>query len=431
MYPKINTLRRPVGRYIGLVYGSSLAGMMLLASRVATAQPALQNAISMEAAADARRLVQPSQDYTFKSGDFRLLLVPSVQGSYNDNVNLASSGAQDDFIFSPSLSMTATYPLTAYNLLNLNIGVGYNEYVRHSDLSNWLLQSGSGLSFDILIKDFTINLHDQANYSQDGSQNTTIAGTSQFGTLQNTVGLLGTWNLRDVVLSLGYDHVINESVNSSFQSQDNSSEELVSRAGYTFSQGLTAGVEVTGTFTTYDQQILNNNDSYSFGVYGDWQPGDYLHVRPRVGYSLFEFQQTSISNIHTGNLSSYYFDLSVTHQITKVVSYSFSAGRETRLGIQSDVVQDWYFRPSVSWSIIKDLGLSTSFNYEHGTQGAGNVSGNFSEKYDYYGTDLELHYPIMKRLDAGLAYRLTIRSSNANQSYTQDLVSLSLSYKFE
>ena len=50
--------------------------------------------------------------------------------------------------------------------------------------------------------------------------------------------------------------------------------------------------------------------------------------------------------------------------------------------------------------------------YERGNQGAGNVTGNLVESYNYYGGGLTASYQLMKKLILGLTYRLTLRSSN-------------------
>ena len=139
------------------------------------------------------------------------------------------------------------------------------------------------------------------------------------------------------------------------------------------------------------------------GVYADWKPGSYFHVQPRAGYTIYQFQHTSQSaqifdlsasgariiaperGIHPNRgLEHLYADLTVSHEISKAASYAFSAGHEIRPGIQSDAVEDWYFRPNITWTIIKDLELNTSFFYEHGNQGVGNVSGNLTETFDWY-----------------------------------------------
>ena len=117
-----------------------------------------------DAAAEARRLQLESMPYTVKAGDFRLLLTPSLGLEWNDNVNTSHTDPEDDFILKPFLQLNASYPVTHYNLLTLSVGAGYDKYFNHDQWSDWRIESGSALSFDIYVKDFWINLHDQFQY---------------------------------------------------------------------------------------------------------------------------------------------------------------------------------------------------------------------------------------------------------------------------
>jgi outer membrane protein assembly factor BamA len=395
----------------------------------APAQEALRNSMAGDAAAEARTLQMQNQNYTFKNGDFMMLLAPSLNLAWNDNVNLSDTNAEDDFIVSPTLGITSSYPLTQRNLLQLNVTVGYNDYINHSYLSTWYLQSGSELSFDIYIKDFWINLHDQFSYVQDSSQNANVANTGSYGTFQNTAGLSGTWDLNDVTLALGYDHQNILSTSSQFDEINHDSEMFFARSGFKVHPKITVGLESTASFTTYDQEVLNDNAAYSIGVYADVRPDAFFRIQPRVGYTIYQFQHTSQS-IQTSNLNSWYADLNITHQPTDFLSYSLDAGHEVSLGIQSDVTEDWYIRPSISWNIIRNLSLQTSFFYEYGSQGVGNILNNFTENYSWYGGRIGLGYPIAKRLTLGLSYQLTLRSSSiADRGYAQNVVGLQLTYR--
>ena len=160
---------------------------------------------------------------------------------------------------------------------------------------------------------------------------------------------------------------------------------------------LTIGVEGTASFTTYDQAVLNNNQVYSAGIYGDWRPGSYFSVQPRFGYTIFESSQTS-SSIQGGNLTSWYADLTLAHQATDFLSYSLNAGHEIRPGMQSDAIEDSYIRPNIDWNVIKDVTLQTSRFYEHGTEGGGQQASLTEKNYDWYGGGLSLSYSPMKKV---------------------------------
>ena len=304
---------------------------LILQPRPVAAQEALRSSLAGEAAAESRRLRPDDMPYTVKSGDFRLLVTPSLNAEWNDNVYLSKHGAQDDFILLPSVGIDASYPLTERNLLRLNLTAGYNEYANHHELSAFYLGSGSELSFDVFVKDWLFNLHDRVSYSQDAATEPAVSSTGSYGTFQNTAGLSGTWDLDDVTLTLGYDHQTSLSTSSQFNNTDQNSELLLGRAGLKVHPRVTVGVEATGSSTAYTRSSLNNNVGWSGGVYGEWTPDAFFSVKPRFGYTVNYFQQTS-PFVPASTVDSWYADLTVSHQATKFLTYSLSAGHELRLG---------------------------------------------------------------------------------------------------
>jgi hypothetical protein len=413
---------------LGWCWRLSLAAPVLLTVSLAPAQEALHESLAGDAAAQARSRQQESMPYTFKSGDFKLLVTPSLNLGWNDNINLAHTNVLQDFIFFPALGLKVNYPLTQRNLLQLDVTFGYQEYLDHSDYSRLYVQSGSALSYDVYIKDFWINLHDRFSYVQNPPGQAAVAATGTYGTAQNMLGFNTTWDLEDVTLSLGYDHQNYWSTTPEFSYTDRASELVVGRGGFRFHPTLTAGVEGTVSSTAYDQPVLNNNMGYSAGVFADWQPGHYFHFQPRFGYMLYQFQQTSQS-IPAVNQGAWYFDLTATHELSDVVSYSFSAGHEITLGVYGDTIEDWYIRPAVNLKMMKDLTLTTSFSYQDGSQALQTTPGAGVENYDWFMWGLSLNYAVVQRLNLGLTYGLTYRVSNyAFREYTQNVVSLILTY---
>lgn len=425
--------------------GAVLAAAVFGAALPASAQQALQNSMANDAAAKSRSLQMQNQDYTFKQGDFRMLVAPSLDFEWNDNVFLTQANPQDDFILKPAVRLTTSYPLTQENLLYLDVSIGYSKYFNHSELDTLDLNSGSGsgFSFDIGVKDVSLNVHDRFNYTQDSAQSAAIANTGSYGTFQNAAGLLATWDLNDVTLTLGYDHQTVLATSSQFNEDNQSSELLSARLGLRVHPRITTGLEATASFTRYDQMMLNNNSSYSIGAYADIRPDESISIQPRAGYTLYDFQQSS-TNIQTASLSSWYADLNISHDITKTISYSLDAGHEVQLGIQSDVTEDWYVRPAINWNVIKGWGIRTAFFYQNGTQGQGSTYGpfrlNYSQNFEWYGGSLSLSHPLTKRLDLALNYRLTLQSATSSESfasltgnlpgshYAQNLVELTLTY---
>lgn len=400
----------------------------------ASAQQALQNSLVGNSVSENRTKQMQNQDYTFRNGDFRMLVTPAMTAQWNDNVNLSKTNLLDDYILTPSVGIVSSYPLTQRNVLFLDVSVGYSRYLKNSNLSTFDINSstGTGLSFDIGIKDVTLNLHDWFNYTQDSSQTATVANTANYGTFQNTAGLSAMWDLNQVSLSAGYDHQNVLSTSGEFNNINHSAEMFFLRSGLQVHPQVTVGLEATASLTSYDKtsgtNALNNNDAYTVGPYVEFRPSSAMRLTARGGYSTYQFQQTSAA-IQTSSQNTWYAGLSLSHQIMDSISYTLDVGREESLGIQSDLTQDWYVRPSINWSFIKDWDFKTGFSYQHGKQGVGDISGNLKENYDWYGGSLTLEHALTSRFSVGLSYRLTYRSSSiVDNGYTQNLVGLQLSY---
>ena len=413
-------------RFSGRIGGLLLA---ITCSFSVRAQDALQDLMALDTARDVRREQVASPNYTFKSGDLRMLVTPSVGLDWNDNINSSDTDKESDFILKPFVQFDLTYPLTQVNLLAVNLGIGYDYYFDHHDESSLRLQTGSGLSFDIFVKDFVINLHDRMSYTRDSSQEPAVANTSDFANFENTIGILTSWNLAKGTVSLGYDHQNTVSPESQFNSQNSAAEMLLARATYLVHPQVQAGLEGTVSFTDYTQPTLNDNTAYSIGPFVSWQPGSALQVVFRGGYVFYDFKQTS-ALIKAQDLSTYYVDLTVTHNATELFSYSFSAGREVNLGVQSDTTEQWYLRPSVTWHLFKNISLNTGVSYENGNQGdQGLGGGSIEEHFNWLGATVGVNWPFMKRLSLGANYRFTFRESNLpDRGYNQNMIGLTLSY---
>jgi hypothetical protein len=406
-------------------------------------QEGLRNTLANDAAATSQAQAQSLQAYTFKSGDFKMLIVPSLETEWNDNINAAGAGSQlEDYIIRPRLALTVSYPLTDQNVLTLTGGIGYSDYLEHGQYSTLDISSGSQISLNSSIKGFLVNVHDRMQYSQDSTQEPAIAGTGLFGSFQNTAGLSVTWKPRNVIVTLGYDHLNYISSSSAFGYMDHSSELPSARVGYVFGPSLTAGVEATATFTSYDQMVLNDSQSYTAGVYANWKPGSNLQIQPRVGFVTYQFNNTSQSDevfffgrpppmetIETADVSTWYADLAINYKIAQALTSTLDVGHEDQLGIQSDLNADSYARASLGWTITKEVSLRASASYQYGQVGVGNVQGNVTGLYDWIGFNLSATYALMKRLSLSLNYRLAVRSGGALGDYTQNVVGLQLTYR--
>jgi hypothetical protein len=421
------------GRRLAGIYDARWAVLlMILLPGSVGAQEAVRSALAGNAAAAAIQQQQESSDYTYKNGDFSLLVTPSLSLDWNDNITLTKISPQSDFILTPMIGVAANYPIGKQNLLNVSVNVGYEKYFDHNEYSQWTVNggSGTGLSFDLVVKDVRINFHDRFRYAQQGAQQAAVAGpgTGTYGTFVNTVGLTSFWDLSRLTFVLGYDHQNTLATSSQFDQVNQSSELFNAQAGYRMDTALTVGLQATASLVNYEQNILNNNNVYTFGVYADWKPGNFFSVHSGAGYSFYDASQTSDS-IQSQNVNSWYANLTLTHQATDFLSYSLSGGHELIPGFQSDAIEEWYFRPGANWSIIRNVGLQTSLFYEHGDTVGGQLASSGESRFDWYGGRVNLSYLLTKSVNVGLFYNLTLRTSNVNaDEYTQNLVGLMFTY---
>jgi len=402
--------------------------MSLAAATTAPAQTALRTAMATEAATEARQAQPQPENYTIKTEDFMLQVSPGMEVDWNDNINLTKTNPQADCILTPLIMVNSSYRIGAQNRLNLAVDLGYEKYTQHDELSRWYVGSQSALSFDVYVKNFKINLHDQVHYTQDSAQEAAVAGSGNYGTFGNTAGLAGTWDLENVSLSLGYDHQNLESISGQYSQMNGATEMAVAKAAWQMHPKLTLGWESSASFATYEEKLLNDYQAYSGGIFGEWRPGSFLTIRPRAGLVFFDSSQTSAA-IRAQNLASWYGDLTLAHKATDFLNCSLSAGREIQPGVESDAIADYYVRPSLNWDLIKHVTLQTSLFYEHGAEGAGQEASLTESSFDWYGSSLSLSYSPMKEIKISLNYRLTLRSSNvATREYTQNLVGLQFAY---
>jgi hypothetical protein len=151
----------------GLVFFLCLAG-------TARAQEAIRMSMAGEEAARAHRQAASTVGYyNLTVGPTLWKFGAGLQLEYTDNVSLGTGGSESDFSFRPQINSQMLWPITDKNSLNLDVGVGYSAYVKHSDLDRVFITPGSGLSFDLYVGDVWINLHDRFSITEDAYEDPT------------------------------------------------------------------------------------------------------------------------------------------------------------------------------------------------------------------------------------------------------------------
>ena len=153
-----------------------------------------QEALRFSMAGDLAAATQ--QQANSSLGYYNLLLGPTAWRfasglglEYNDNVRLQDNG-ESDLIIRPSVNTQMHWPLTLKNSLDVVAGTpAIRNICNTPDLSQFFINPGSGLSFNVYAGDFKINLHDRISITEQAYENAGASGANQnLTSLQNTAG---------------------------------------------------------------------------------------------------------------------------------------------------------------------------------------------------------------------------------------------------
>lgn len=420
----------PVHSTWGFSAGWALAAAVLLFPILCPAQEAIRLSMASADAAEARRKAATTVGfYNLRLGPTTWYFSSGLGFQYNDNIQLVpADAAKQDFIVTPELNARMLWPISEKNSINLSLGGGYSFYTTHSEFGRYFIRPGTELSLDVYVGPLWINLHDRVSITQDTTQDPTVVGTANYSRLENDLGFTVIWDLNKVVLRLGYDHgsYINlESANASYP--NGQADLFFATAGYVIRSEMTTGLELTGGFVSYDMSGTNYYFSeamqWSLGTFFEARVSEYLKGRASVGYSVF-MPTTGLAE--GDNYSGLYLQVGLNHRLNKYVEYAVSGGRRTSFTFYGGTVDMYSAYLSMNWHILKEIGLGTSFTYDHGSYPYGNV-----EVFDRYGPSITISRQLMRKLSGSLNYQYYLRQSNQDWGdYTANIVSLNFSYRF-
>lgn len=407
-----------------------IVGGLLCAAGSLVAQEALRTVVQGDRSYEARNAPD------FRPRDERMRIGPVNFGvgvayglEWNDNINLTSTNLESDLIHRPGVNLRAVWPATKDSTLSIGMGIGYVKYMDNSDLDQLTITPDSELAWDIPVEDFVFTLYDRVNYSQDAVSQGGLSGTAQFPRLENTAGVRMLWRPSRYDFETGYAHYNFFSDSSGFDYLSRSSEQFFARVAYHFGAITRAGVEASGALTDYDSATRDDNQNVSFGPFVEWQLTRDLRITLRGGYVIYFFDSGASTNTNT-DLSSYYFGLTVNHQLTDFITHGLTIDRSVQQGLNqgSGVTEGLTLSYNVAWAFHRRASLSVSPFYEHATE----PQFGFEEEYDRYGISVGVSYRFTDRLTTSVGYRYTSKDSNfvPSRDYQQSSVTFSANYQF-
>jgi Putative beta-barrel porin 2 len=391
-------------------------------------QDAVRPSLAGELASEARKQDIDRLPYNLLLGPVRFRISATMGVEYNDNINYAEVGKQDDVILHPQINVDAIWPITQINTLTFDFGIGYSIYLDHSsaNTNGILISPSSQISFDIFVGDFRINIHDRPSLQQDPIAEPAINNTVDYGRFQNTGGVGVLWDLNKIVLNLGYDHYTYVSTTSDFDYLNRNAEELMGTAQIAVSSTTGVGIESYAVFNYYNDDVLNDSTTYSIGGFVESQVTHNIRLRAAGGYQSISFDNGG-SVMDFSDVSDYYVNLLLTHRLNSFIRQTIAAGHENQLGVNSNSIMLNYVRHTIDWNIIRNTLLSTEFFYEDAKESGGFID----EHFQRYGGAVTLGYQFTPHVTLGLRYQYTKKDSDVPlRGYEQNRVSLDGTYSF-
>lgn len=429
---------RVSNRFAGALVGCAVT---TLGVQRTFAQEALRTALETDEAARLRErpVVRPGEDIMrWGPVTFDVSVGYSIEGS--DNINYTQSDRETDLIHRPSLNIGMSYQASRQSRLELGVGIGYEAYMKNSELDRFFISPGSEIAFDVRAGDAVITLFDRFDYSQEVANEGALSGVARYPRLENVVGVRSVWRLQRMVWQVGYSHLnvfVTEDTSDlgqiDFSYLERADEQFFGRAGYNFDFPVEAGVEASGSLSDYEVSVQRDRYTVSAGPYLNWTAAQAFTISLRGGVVYTSFQATN-DFAADSEFTSFYAGAQVNHRLTEHITYGLSATHDVRSGINpgSDYIESTEFGFDINWAMMRHVALSAGVLAEASEEvGLAGSSRSLSEKYNRLGVHGGVTYKLTDRLDLSARYAFVRKDSDIDlRSYDENRVTVGAAYRF-
>jgi len=377
---------------------------------------------------------------TFKLGDVPVSVKGSFETEFNDNINYSNHNRSSDIILRPGVILAINYKLTDINTVALQMGLSYDEYLIHRNLSSYSnfaeVSPDSQLALSIKPRDtITLTVYDSFNYSVQPNDalavnpNTgqVITNIRALGRFMNQIGVKGEWAATtDTTFNAGfyrYDVI-----------PQDSTYDFLRRWQYTAQAGVRRlldpfilSVDASYTKNYYQTDLQNDSASWYIGPTLTWTM-EGLVVKATVGFNDYSFQHNG-TNGDTSQPSTYTGELSATNTLTNAISHTLTLTRSSSFGYVSNTVQIDRVSYKVDYKefLLKAMTGTLLAYYEWG----GDSGGNTPEHYGKYAISPSVEYLVRPGFTVYASYEFAQKSSNfGDRNYTRNQFIVGLRYDF-
>jgi len=358
---------------------------------------------------------------------------------YVDNVFLTQNHPSDDFVIVPECDISALFPVGQFNALHFDIGLGYYEYLKNTQLNSGvpLINPNTDLSFTLRSGDFRVKFSEKFSYQESpvydtGGEFFNLFNTALFKRYFNRVGALVTWDQNQLVMTAGYFHENLWSANSVFNYVDHASELFSTDAMLATSKAITVGLEAAGSLNSFPNSPSYDTWRARVGPVLKFTPSEFISVRVGGGYERIQYDSSAAASLGLKPENTYYAYGDVEHTINQFLHQALTVAHDNQLGFNAANLEGTTLSYSITWAPRPRLSITPLASVNFYNESFGSTTANlYHEEFTYYLFGLSAQYQLGHhwRTDAGWNYRLK-DSEIESHGYSQNQAFIEVVYQF-
>ena len=295
-------------------------------------------------------------------------------------------------------------------------------------------------------------VRDRFGYQEDTYDIPDLSNQAIYRRWENQAGIGAVWAInQNWTLEAGYDHynlwATDTSADPAFELQSRSIDTVFLKPAVQLNPAVKVGLNAVLSFIDFKDADRSDGTGVMAGPFVEWQVSEFTNVYLEGGYQSLNYNHASNFNNaaidqlglsatdaaavqqelqDTTDSHSYYARFEIDNRPSEFFRHRLSFSKTAEIGFESDFITLYNVEYDADWKVMEKMELGPSVFYEHFT-----TSGLQDEKADRIGATVGIRYHFTNSLTLGLDYRYIWKNSNLpDQNYYQDLVFLSLYYKF-
>jgi len=377
----------------------------------------------------------PAQTSFVRLGPFSGNADVGIGYSFTDNANLSDIDKVSLNQIYEQIDLELAWALSPFNRIDLMLGgqLQENFYSNGTNALNLAILPGSEIRFQAKVGDVLLQTFEQFAITQDPVSDATVAGQTNLNRLTNTIGVSALATLSRVQFELELDYTYSDNLSGTSLSTQQGGDlrnslHLGSRVGIEAGPVLSYGLEGNASYNT--GAGADDTNVLSGGVFLRGHLTSLLAVDAGIGI-------LATSGPGNGGGPSYYAYLSARHEFNRSFRMLLGIAHDSEFSSGLSLSESNNFHLTAQADLTRRWSISVSPFVNFGTV----ITGQLPGAYTQYGFSVDSGYALSRHLSATFSYRFAKRdgdggstngssSNGVSSNYTQNLFSISLTYRF-